>query len=133
MWQPNPKDITCQYHRNGIGGEGFTAITFTQIDEGATEYDGNLIAIVPEDDGTLHDVRCFVVNSTKPNLCYRGDNYNATMLEIIKAHDIRWNQMIGKPDFFGITKFKDMKEVQDTIDGKTIQKETSKRFENIIQ
>jgi len=144
-YELNLTKITVHHHRNGISGRGFTAITFTEtnpVEE--QEYSGRHTAIVPDEDGyKLHDVECFVIHTSKPDLCYRGDNFNPSMKEIIEAHDIKWREQLtasgklpkGSPYVDpGITHFKNMTEVRETINPipKPIAAETSKRFENIL-
>lgn len=152
-YEPNITDITVHHHRNGISGRGFTAITFTETNPvGEQEYSGRHTAIVPDEDGyKLHDVECFVIHNSKPNLCYRGDNINPAMREIIEAHDIKWREQLtksgtrqGNEPYIdpGITHFKNMTDVRETIKPtpkpiavetpKRFAAETSKRFENIL-
>lgn len=123
-WEPKVADITAHYHRNGIGGRSFTAITFTSNDPSESYYNGILTAIIPEKDGyELHDVECFVIHTSKPDLCYRGDNFDAYMREIVEAHDIKVREQLNyackhprkEGEQFidpGITHFKDMDEVR---------------------
>ena len=113
-------NIVVQHHRNGISGRSFTAITFTFVDEDRF-YSGKLTAIIPDKDNySKHDVECFVIHIEKPELCYRGDNFNDIMHEIIKSHDIKWRKQLKESCISGydphndpaITRFKDMEEVR---------------------
>ncbi len=135
-WEPKPKNITVHHHRNRIGGRGFTAITFTEDDPDEPTYNGRLTAIIPDEDKyKLHDVECFVIHTSDTDLCYRGDVYHGAMVEIIKAHDIKWREQIkvydkrpeGSPYINpGITRFNDMNDVRETIKPKTRKKVVSR-------
>jgi hypothetical protein len=119
MWTPNVTEIKVQHHRNGIGGEGFTAVTFTSTDKDDPAYDGKLIGIIPDrsddEDQDKCDGRCYIVHSTITELCYRGDNFEPVMREILKAHDIQWRYDMDAGKYSGITQFDNMTEVRSII------------------
>ena len=141
-WQSNATNITVNHHRNGVGGRGFTAITFTLNEPDEKKYNGTLVGIVPDDDEyKFHNVECFIINPKKPGMRYRGDNFNSQMREIIKAHDIK---VIQQFDYRAkhpskiyvdpcITKFKDMNEVESTITPPAKPPKTTTRFESIVE
>jgi hypothetical protein len=144
----NLTNINVNYHRNGISGEGFVAIHFAMIGEGSeNEYDGKLIAVVvPHDDGATDECKCngmcFVVKPTRPELCYRGDHFEPDMRLIIKAHRVRQRieleeSVKSKKRYTGISKFRDMNEVRETLYPKpaipaVTPKPSNQRFADII-
>jgi hypothetical protein len=144
-FQAHPANITVNHHRNGVSGRGFTAITFTLMENDETAYNGTLTGIIPDEDGyKLHDVECFIINPKKPDLNYRGDNFNSVMKKIVEAHDIKVLYQLSngiivrskKQKYVdpGITKFKDMDDVKETIRNPPKKKESkTKRFESIIE
>ncbi len=138
------RNININYHRNGVGGEGFFAIHFTSTsDDGDPE---KLIAvIVPHDDDETNeckcDGRCYVVRPTNPELCYRGDHFESDMRLIVKAQRIKWRTefdkaLITSKPFTGEIMFKDMVEVMKTIYPDPVitevLKPSNKRFADIV-
>jgi hypothetical protein len=92
-------NIKVEYHRNGVGGEGFYAIHFTFVDSTNPYCSGRLIAVVvPYEDGAKDklkcDGRCYVVNPADPAQCYRGDMFESTMRRIMEAHSIDWHERL---------------------------------------
>ena len=143
----NPTKININYHRNGIGGEGFFAIHFTFKND--DEIKEQLIAvIVPHDDGIIHksecNGRCYVVNPMRPELCYRGDHFEFEMRLIVMAHRIKWRtefdkSVKAKTLFMGDITFKDMNDVRETLNPKPViaipkeaLKPSNQRFADII-
>ena len=59
------------FHRNGVSGEPFYAVSFTHEHE-------KLIATVTGEKGGCH-----VINPGNHNLCYRGDNFEKVLREEI--------------------------------------------------
>jgi hypothetical protein len=124
----NVRNININYHRNGVGGEGFFAIHFTSTsDDNKPE---KLIAvIIPHDDGETNeskcDGRCYVVKPTHPELCYRGDHFESDMRLIVKAQRIKWRtefdkSVKAKTLFMGDITFKDMNDVRETLNPKPV-------------
>lgn len=92
-------NIHVNYHRNGISGEGFYAIHFVWQDMDEPYCSGSLIAtVVPHPENAKDKLKCngkcFVVNITNPEQCYRGDNFEPTMRKILEAHDIDWHDRL---------------------------------------
>lgn len=86
-----------EYHRNGVGGEGFYAIRFTDPEEGAML--GVVFPPDPVDAETgepdwkgLHNPRVAVFKeSLLPDVTFgvnswRGDNYSSQLYDAIKQH-----------------------------------------------
>ena len=140
----NIKDININYHRNGVGGEGFFAIHFTSKgDDG--NYEKLIAVIVPHDDEETNkckcDGRCYVIKPTNPELCYRGDHFESDMRLICKAQSVKWRtefdkSVKAKTLFTGEILFKDMNDVRETLNPKPILEEALKpsnqRFADII-
>lgn len=100
-------NIKVEYHRNGVGGEGFFALHFTFVDSTNPYCSGRLIAVVvPHEDGAKDklkcDGRCYVVNPADPTMCYRGDHFEPVMRRILEAHEIDWRERVvdGKSGMF---------------------------------
>jgi hypothetical protein len=152
MFEINIKDIRVRYHRNGIGGEGFFAINFTAYskadkkeDDCDKQYDGKLICVIipgSEDDekGQYRcNGQCFIIKPTRPDLCFRGDNFEPYMRDILKAYELEWQRIIALKNgsYLENCTFKDMKEVSEIINPKTKPKpepttKRMQRFQDII-
>lgn len=143
----NIKNININYHRNGVGGEGFFAVHFTaDVDEIKSEK--FIAVIVPHEDETKDDCKCngecYVVKPTKPALGYRGDHFEPDMRLIVKAQRIKWRtefdkSLKSKKLFTGEILFEDMNDVRNVLNPKpaiVIPKDALKpinlRFEGII-
>jgi hypothetical protein len=147
MVELNITNITVNYHRNGVCGEGFDAINFHSNTQGEDYYNGDLIAIVPSEElevGKTWNGRCYVIKPSNNLCCYRGDNFEHSMREIVKAHGIMWRIQLnnhiksGKPydpeNDPSITRFKDMDAVRAVNNGLieddgSTKKKGNKRFE----
>lgn len=143
----NIKNININYHRNGVGGEGFFAIHFTgDVDEKKQE---KLIAVIvphpdEETDQLKHNGECFVVKPENPELCYRGDHFESDMRLICKAQGIKCRtefdkSMNAKTMFTGEITFNDMNDVRETLNPKPViytpkdaLKPSNQRFADII-
>jgi len=70
-----PKTLT--YHRNGISGIGFYALSFDWHDTRSNESDKNFIATFEVDDidQNLKIESCRVVNPKNVIFCWRGDDF----------------------------------------------------------
>jgi hypothetical protein len=144
------KNININYHRNGVGGEGFFAIHFTTKDDDGTyeTYEKLIAVIVPHEDEAKDECKCngecYVVNPAHPELCYRGDHFESDMRLICKAQRVKWRtefdkSLIAQTMFTGEIMFTDMNDVRETISPKpaiVIPKEALKpsdrRFADII-
>lgn len=66
-----------RYHRNGISGEGFYTVAFTQQMDGRNRQ---LVAVAFEGEG-----RVAVTDPMDAGACFRGDEYEAAIREAIAA------------------------------------------------
>lgn len=91
-------NIHVRYHRNGVCGEGFFAITFTYDDEDDPTYIGDLIGIVPDEgeDNKRITGRCYIVKPGAPELGYRGDNFEPSLRECIAAERIEFRRVVDE-------------------------------------
>ena len=120
-------NIHVRYHRNGIGGEGFFAIHFTSKGkDDEKEYDGKLIGIIVPGDEDSPDPykcngQCYIIKPNRPDLCFRGDNFEPYMRDILHAYDDSWKTEIDKCQLSGSImngiSFKNMDEVTKIITG----------------
>lgn len=118
-------DIHARYHRNGIGGEGFFAIHFTSKGDGdEKEYDGKLIGIVvPGEEESPDEFKCngqcYIIKPNRKDLCFRGDNFEPYMRDILHAYELTWKSEIKKHTEAGTfmegISFKNMDEVTEII------------------
>jgi len=142
------KNININYHRNGVGGEGFFAIHFTAKVDDDDKYGKYITVIVPHDDSETDkckcDGRCYVIKPAHPDLCYRGDVFEPDMRLIVKAQRIKWRtefdkSMKSKKLFTGEITFRDMDDVREVLTPKPVivipkdaLKPINQRFANII-
>ena len=68
------KNARVTFHRNGVSGEPFHAVSFSHEHE-------NLIATVTDEKGGCH-----VINPENLGMCYRGDNFERDLRDAI----IKW-------------------------------------------
>jgi len=123
-------NIHVRYHRNGIGGQGFFAIHFTSKGDGSEkEYDGKLICVIVPGDEESEDQygftgQCYVVKPSRTDLCFRGDNHEPDMRDILHAYELSWNSEYAKHQTAGTIMegmtFKNMDEVTAIIKAGTI-------------
>lgn len=120
-------NIHVKYHRNGIGGEGFFTIHFLSTGDGSDKsYDGKLICIIiPGEDESKDKYKftgqCYIIKPNRPDLCFRGDNFEPYMRDILRAYEYVWECEWKKSQKAGtfvtdIT-FKSMKDVTEIING----------------
>jgi hypothetical protein len=76
------RDITARYHRNGISGEGFTALSFRARIRGCGRSFRPMVATVFEGSG-----RVAVIDPANVRNCWRGDDFEPLLRHAVKAFD----------------------------------------------
>lgn len=93
-----------EYHRNGVGGEGFHTVAFTLTEDGAS---AELIAVLPSalryypmNEG---GIPCYIINPNDPlESKWRGDRLLMDLLEagvwswIDREDDRKFNEVLAK-------------------------------------
>ena len=71
------KPIRLKYHRNGVSGIGFYALSFDWRDPSSKEHGHEFIATfeVDDNDQTLKIESCRVIKPNDILNCWRGDNF----------------------------------------------------------
>jgi hypothetical protein len=94
------KNVTFDYQRNGIAGEGFFQAHFTTEQSGFRDEDIKLVAVIFDDIDRIRkyikrtrvmNPKCGVVDPKTPGNHWRGDNYADELYPmLVKWYDEKW-------------------------------------------